>query len=154
MNEVFRKLQVGDHEPVWILRSPPEFQPHLDEIAETTRIVNRDAGKRRFGFALVFVKRCSEIADLAPRVVDRLENDGLLWFAYPKKSSSRYSADIGRDDSWQPLGDLGYEGVRQIAIDEDWSALRFRHVDHIKTLRRDPSRAMSRKGKRRLNTSK
>ncbi len=38
---------------------------------------------------------------------------------------------------------------RQVAIDEDWSALRFRHVDFIKALKRDPKHAMSAKGKRR-----
>ena len=29
------------------------------------------------------------------------------------------------------VGALGFEGVRMIAIDEDWSALRFRQVDQI-----------------------
>ncbi len=55
--------------------------------------------------------------------------------------------NISRDSGWQPLGDLGYEGVRQVAIDDDWSALRFRHVDSIATLKRESSRAMSKRGK-------
>jgi hypothetical protein len=36
------------------------------------------------------------------------------------------------------------------AIDEDWSALRFRRVEHIKTLKRDPSRAATEQGKARV----
>ena len=35
------------------------------------------------------------------------------------------------------LGEAGFEGVRQVAIDEDGSAIRFRHVDYIKSMTRD-----------------
>ena len=34
------------------------------------------------------------------------------------------------------LGPHGLEGVRQVAIDEDWTALQFRKVDYIKTMTR------------------
>ena len=46
------------------------------------------------------------------------------------------------------LGDLGFEGVRMVAIDEDWSAIRFRRVENIKTLNRDQSWIMSEAGKK------
>jgi hypothetical protein len=78
----------------------------------------------------------------------------VLWVAYPKKASKRYSSDVGRDDSFQPLGDLGFEGVRQIAVDDDWSALRFRRAEHIKAMKRDRRGAMSRAGRRRTNPPK
>jgi len=35
------------------------------------------------------------------------------------------------------LADDGYEPVRQVAIDEDWSALRFRKVEQIKKMTRN-----------------
>lgn len=69
--------------------------------------------------------------------------------AYPKKSSKRYASDLSRDESWQPLGDLGMEPVRQVAIDPDWSAVRFRHAEHISRLDRDPSRLLSAEGRHR-----
>ncbi len=37
-----------------------------------------------------------------------------------------------------------------VAIDEDWSALRFRRAEFIKTMKRDPSRAGSGQGKARV----
>jgi hypothetical protein len=46
------------------------------------------------------------------------------------------------------LGKLNFEGVMQVSIDEDWSALRFRHVDYIKTMKR--KKALSEKGKKRI----
>jgi hypothetical protein len=36
-----------------------------------------------------------------------------------------------------------------VAIDADWSALRFRRAERIKSMRRDASRALSAQGKRR-----
>jgi len=48
------------------------------------------------------------------------------------------------------LGELGFEPVRLVAIDEDWSALRFRRTEFIKTLTRDETRALSAAGKTKL----
>jgi hypothetical protein len=47
------------------------------------------------------------------------------------------------------MGAAGFEPVRQVAIDGDWSAVRFRRVEFIERLTRDPSRAMTREGRRR-----
>jgi hypothetical protein len=41
-----------------------------------------------------------------------------------------------------------FECVRQIAIDEDWSALRFWKAEYIKSMKRDPQKAMSVEGKK------
>lgn len=149
MNAVFRKLQYKDQASVLVSKAPPEFQDSLDEMRGVTQVTTRAIGQSRFPFVLTFVKNCAELDRAAAAAVARVEDDGLLWFAYPKKSSKRYRSDIGRDDSWRLLGALGFEGVRMIAIDEDWSALRLRRVEYIKTMSRDPKRAMTAKGKKR-----
>ena len=53
--------------------------------------------------------------------------------AYPKKTSKKYSATVSRDEGWGPLGENGYETVRLIALDEDWSILRFRKTVNKKS---------------------
>jgi hypothetical protein len=65
--------------------------------------------------------------------------DAIVWFAYPKGTSKRYTCDFNRDTGWDVLGRLGFEPVRQVALDEDWSALRFRRAEFIQSLRRPPS---------------
>ena len=45
--------------------------------------------------------------------------------AYPKVSSKKYTTDYNRDSGWNLLGEWGMEPVRQVAIDQDWSALAF-----------------------------
>jgi hypothetical protein len=64
-----------------------------------------------------------------------------------KKTSKKYKSEINRDDGWQVLGQFGFEPVRMVAIDEDWTAIRFRQAEYIKVLTRDKSWAMSKTGK-------
>ncbi len=135
---------------VVVLHAPPEFKPVMDKWRSDGLPVSqrRTPGSR---FVLAFVLSCADIERLAGAIVTSVGRDGILWFAYPKKSSRRYRSDIARDDSWAVLGRMGYEGVRQVAIDDDWSALRFRHVDAIRSLTRDPSRAISEAGRARTS---
>ena len=113
---------------------------------EVTKVSNR-LGKNET-FVLCFVGRFADIERQTPRVAAAVPGDGLVWFAYPKKTSPHYHPEVGRDESWQPLGDAGFEGVRQVAIDDQWSALRFRRAGFIETMNR--SWAMSAEGKRRV----
>lgn len=135
--------------PVTVLGAPPEVAPLIDAWAAETKV------KRRLGkdeaFVLAFLRTSADLAERLPKVAGALAGDGILSMAYPKKSSKRYASDLSRDDSWQPLGDLGMEPVRQVAIDPDWSAVRFRRAEHISRLDRDPSRLLSAEGRRRSN---
>jgi hypothetical protein len=87
-------------------------------------------------FALFFVTQLSEIEAIANTLEGRLEGDTILWFVYPKGTSKRYKCNFNRDTGWAALGKLNLEPVRMVAVNEDWSALRFRRVEYIKTLTR------------------
>lgn len=76
-------------------------------------------------WVLAFVVTRADLAATAPLLMTDLREDGLIWIAYPKKTS-RLAADLDRDHGWEPVTALGLKGVRQIAMNEDWSALRFR----------------------------
>ena len=149
MHPVFKKLQFKNHDKIYVLGAPKEFKDVLENMAEFTAVKKSPNCKQEYEFALFFVKSCADIAKYAEKAAARVSGDGLLWFAYPKKSSKNYTTDISRDNGWYPLGDLGFEAVRQVAINDDWSALRFRRVEFIKSLKREAKRAMTNEGKRR-----
>ena len=86
-----------------------------------------------YEFIIIFVKSVSEVESLTPMTIHNLMADGVLWFCYPKKTSKKYSSDIDRDHGWKALNDSGLYGIRVVAIDEDWSALRFRNKKYIKS---------------------
>lgn len=84
---------------------------------------------------LGFVRNRAEIAPALARALAHYQRGNALWFSYPKKSGSIRS-DLSRDDGWQPLTDAGLIPVTQIALDENWSALRFRYRDEVKKITR------------------
>ncbi len=82
-------------------------------------------------FWLAFVMRKSEVDKLAPQVARRAKGDAIVWFAYPKGTSKKYTCDFNRDTGWDVLKKAGFDTVRAVAIDADWTALRFRRVEFI-----------------------
>jgi hypothetical protein len=147
LNPVIKKLQYKLQEDVLIVDAPSEFKEILSDWKKTARIHTEPAGTKTFSFALVFVKTESDVKKAAAKYIKMLEPDAVSWMAYPKKSSKKYSSNISRDSGWSALGEMGYEGVSLISIDDDWSAFRFRKSDYIKTMNRRHEMAMSKEGK-------
>lgn len=145
MQELLKKMNYKGQNPVLVLQSPDDFASKIANALPGALVLTDPGGSEKTGFALAFVTQQDHIEALAPLLNARLDGDGQLWFAYPKGSSKRYKCDFNRDNGWQTLGKLGFEPVRMVAVDEDWSALRFRRVEYIKTMTR--SFAMSEKGK-------
>jgi len=147
MTPLFNKLNLGSHRQILVLNAPDSFEPELSALTGVS--VHRDPSTLpAMPFAIAFVRTLAEVeavAALLPKTV----GDVVVWLAYPKMSSKRYQCDFNRDTGWAALGTVGFEGVRQVAIDEDWSALRFRRVEFVKTMARDTSRAASATGKTR-----
>ena len=153
LNPTIKKLQYKLQEDVLIVDAPAEFKEVLSDWKKTAKIHVAAAGKKTFSFALIFVKTESDVKKAAANYIKLLEPDAVSWMAYPKKSSKKYSSNISRDEGWSALGELGYEGVSLISIDEDWSAFRFRKSDYIKTMKRRQEMAMSKQGKERTKKS-
>lgn len=147
MSELFKKLRFTGQKEVLLLNLPDTVRTLARELPEGTMIQEK-IGKGPYGFIMLFALSHEDVQKDAGRVVDALEEDGVLWICYPKKSSRRYRTELSRDNILNPFGAYGFEGVTQVAIDEDWSALRIRHVDRIRTMTR--SWALSEKGKERI----
>lgn len=144
MHALLKKMNFKGHGPILLINHPEEFKHFIDEFQSETGVHCKSC-LNKYQFSLVFVKSAEDILEQASKVDSILEEDGLNWWAYPKKSSKKYKVDIDRDNGWQVLGDLGYEPVRMVAIDEDWSAVRFRKASLIKNMKRDESWRMSKK---------
>ena len=73
---------------------------------------------------LVFVKTLAEVDRMCGPVVGAAKADRLAWIAYPK--AKQLGTDLNRDILWRHLLTQHIQGVRQVPIDEVWSAMRFR----------------------------
>ncbi|RXJ00432.1 DUF3052 domain-containing protein [Anaerobacillus alkaliphilus] len=149
LHSVVKKLQFKDQgQAVLILNAPKSY-----EEVSTTFLgeVHREATLDTYHFVQVFGTSNEEIRTFGKQAAAVVKEDGLLWLCYPKKSSKTIKgSDCSRDTVATLLAEEGYEPVRQIAVDEDWSALRFRKVEQIKTLTR--GFAVTEKGKERTQS--
>lgn len=109
-----RKLQIPPGESIRVVGAPKELRLELPASARAKAV-------------LLFVKSLAELEKAAPPVLAKLPADTLFWVAYPKKGSA-IPSDLHRDCGWPPITAAGLEGVRMVAIDETWSAMRFRPV--------------------------
>ncbi len=73
---------------------------------------------------LLFVTTLADVdAKVAP-VLEAAKADRLAWVAYPK--AGQLETDLNRDVLRRRLQDRGIQPVRMVAIDDLWSAMRFR----------------------------
>lgn len=144
MTPLFKKLNLADARSIHVLNAPASFEPELIALkgVKISRVV-----RGKVTFALAFITTIAGVTKAADQLTRAAEGDAVLWMVYPKGSSKKYRCEFNRDTGWQPLGDAGYEPVRQVAIDEDWSALRFRKAVFIKTMIRHPDGAISAAGR-------
>src|SRR3989442_14366428 len=101
---------------------------------------------------IVFVTSLAEVDALCDPVVEAAMEDRLAWIAYPK--AGQLGTDLNRDILWRHLLKRRIQGVRQIAIDDVWSALRFRReegTDEIPPLRLGIVAVSARRSGRGLN---
>lgn len=132
MSAVFEKLNLKQQQEILVVNAPPSFEPELLTLEGVT--VLRDLNKAKsIHFALIFATSQADVDHLSQDLTSKAEGDAVLWFAYPKGTSKRYKCDFNRDTGWNAMRSAGFDTVRQVAIDEDWSALRFRRLEHIKS---------------------
>lgn len=152
MTPLFKKLNFKNQKSLHIIQAPDSFHPEMKAMQDVAKVITSLTGSEPVEFFLGFVTKQNEVNSLSKKASKRLVEDGLLWLAYPKGSSKKYTCDFNRDSGWDELGKLGFEPVRQVAIDEDWSALRFRQVAYIKKMTR--SFAMTSEGKKKVQTAR
>jgi hypothetical protein len=73
---------------------------------------------------LVFVGDRSTLEERRTQIVEAAASDRLTWVSYPK--SGQLGTNLNRDSLAALLSTSGIQPVRQIALNDVWSALRFR----------------------------
>jgi hypothetical protein len=131
MPALFDKMNLKDQSEIVVLNAPASFEAELAALAGVN--VVREAGKaKKIAFGLAFAVTRAELDRVSQVFARKAEGDAVLWFAYPKGSSGRYQCEFNRDSGWDVIRGAGFDSVRIVSIDEDWSALRFRRVEFIK----------------------
>lgn len=126
-SELIKKLQIKSGARLWLVNVPEDLADAITAGAEVEPV---KAGDRCDG-AVVFADSPIEVEELVPRVLKAVPKDGLVWFAYRKGAAGKASG-LSRDAGWEPLRAAGWDTVRSVSIDDDWTGLRFRPNELIR----------------------
>jgi hypothetical protein len=118
-----KKLLIKPGMRMLIMNAPVGYRPQLGDLHAEPEAAPAEAGA--FDWVQLFVRNLAELEQAGPVALATIKPSGLLWVSFPKKSS-RIASDIGRDSSWEGMASRGWQGVSLIAIDETWSAMRFK----------------------------
>jgi hypothetical protein len=127
-NPLIKKLRIQPGQRLLILNAPEGYLSNLGQLPDGVEV--KDVPDGVFDFVQVFVKSITELEKQVPVAIKAVKYDGLVWICYPKQSSG-IKTDINRDTGWSVVQKAGLRPVTQVAIDDTWSALRFRPVERV-----------------------
>ncbi len=131
MSTLFKKLNLKDQTRIVVLDAPDSFDAELAQLDGVQVETSLKAGRDET-FVMAFVLTQAALDGHSAAVAKRAPGDAVVWMVYPKKSSKRYTCEFSRDSGWAVLTAAGFETVRMVAVDEDWSALRFRRTEFVR----------------------
>ena len=128
-----KKLRLTAELTVAVLNAPDGYLARLRPGPAT--ITTELSPAQTFDAVQLFVNSKDELRRLGPDAVRATRPGGLLWITYPKGGVGRPAADLPATPSWvqsdvlgELTGQVGYKPVAFVAVDESWTALRFKRV--------------------------
>src|SRR3990172_12798189 len=122
-SDLARKLRINPHYHICIVSAPPQYRSLLDPLPENVTIEYELTAE--YDLIHAFVRWQKDLPNLFAKLKKHLRKDGLIWVSYPKTTSG-VETDLNRDKLFELGAQEGVRAVSQVAVDEVWSAMRFK----------------------------
>ena len=117
-----KKIGIKEGSRIALVNAPKDFQFEPKELPGNVEFVKPAA--KSLDIILFFVTTERALAKEFSKLAARLTANGMIWIAWPKKSSG-VATDLSFDRV-QSIGlDAGLVDVKICAVDETWSGLKF-----------------------------
>jgi hypothetical protein len=123
-----QKLRMQSGQRVLIANAPIGYVEGVGQLPEGVQVDTQAEGEGLYDFVHLFVLDRRELDRLGPGVTAAAKYDAVLWISYPKTSSG-VATDLTRDVLWGLVP--GFRPVSQVAVDDVWSAVRFRPTAQV-----------------------
>lgn len=117
-----KKLGIKENYRIGLVNAPKSFVPQLGKLPSKTQIVS--SLQAPLDLIVCFVDREAKLAQRFPVLAEKLSVNGMIWVAWPKKSSG-VKTDLTFDNVQRIGLDCGLVDVKICAIDNTWSGLKF-----------------------------
>ena len=129
MSSTVKKLGLKSGMRALVLSAPSDYLRSLAPLPDGVELSRSLAGTD--DFVQFFATWKSEITRYANKLLRSAAPGAVVWITYPKKTSG-VESDLSREEVWAAMESTGWRPVSQIAIDDVWSALRFRPTQDVK----------------------
>jgi hypothetical protein len=129
MTGLTQKLNLKPGQKLVVVNMPQGYGNTLQKELGGVTLVEK--GAAQVDAILLFVTRLADVEEQVRGVLGLVGQDGLVWIAYPKGGSG-VTTDVNRDRLWKAVEPTGWRPVRQVAMDEVWSGMRFRPNELVK----------------------
>lgn len=126
MKEVIKKFKFKD--TCLVINAPLNLENEFKKLGCKTSFDKNVKSSN----TLFFINNSKEFVDVLKNKLKFIEDDSVLWFAYPK-GTSKIKTDINRDILRVTGEEFGITTVAAISINEIWSGLRFRPISKVGT---------------------
>ena len=130
MASTVKKLGLKPGMRALVLDAPSGYMNSLAPLPDRVAVSHRPGSPHEF--IQFFATKKSDIEKSAKKLLQAASPGALVWITYPKKTSA-VDSDLSREAVWAAMEETGWRPVSQIAIDEVWSALRFRPAQDVKS---------------------
>lgn len=117
-----KKLGIKENSRLVFVNAPKNFETYLGPLAPGAEVVKRLT--KPLDLVLLFVTEERVLARDFAKLAAKLETKGMIWVAWPKKSSG-VATDLSFERVQRIGLDAGLVDVKICAIDETWSGLKF-----------------------------
>ena len=117
-----KKLGVKPNQRIALVNAPNDFAKVLGRLPENAAIVKRLEAP--LDLVLLFVDREQTLVKQFPILANKLRSNGMIWVAWPKKSSG-VATDLVFEKVQRIGLDCGLVDVKICAVDDVWSGLKF-----------------------------
>ncbi len=129
MSALAKKLLIKPGKNWLFYNAPKSYFAILEPLPEGVTLFFNPS--RQFDGVQLFVKDAAELAESLKTVAPALRPDTVFWITYPKKSSG-IKSDLEMMGSWDEVAKYNLRIVASAAIDDTWTALRFRPLGQSK----------------------
>jgi hypothetical protein len=117
-----KKLGIKEGSRIALVNAPKDFQAELGELPDRVEFVKRPT--KSLDIILFFVVSERALAQDFAKLAEKLATNGMIWIAWPKKSSG-VTTDLSFERVQRIGLDAGLVDVKICAVDETWSGLKF-----------------------------
>jgi hypothetical protein len=117
-----KKLGIKEESRIAFVNAPNDFQAYLGPLPAGAEVVKRLM--KPLDLVVMFVTTERALVRDFAKLAEKLANNGMIWIAWPKKSSG-VATDLSFERVQRIGLDAGLVDVKICAIDETWSGLKF-----------------------------